>query len=105
MWMSWHLDPCFLLFSSALSVIFLCYKRKNKCVKCAHIVYQPILAKIYLLAAYSALAQEYHVCYMHVGQHIFCFTLCIPADIYAGVLLAIQPTYIIPHIVYWPGYI
>src|SRR5882672_8202717 len=32
--------------------------------------------------------------YMRVGQHIFCFALCIPADIYAGVLLAIQPTYI-----------
>src|SRR5882672_2246553 len=31
---------------------------------------------------------------MRVGQHIFCFALCVPADIYAGTLLAIQLTYI-----------
>src|SRR5882672_11130924 len=75
------------------SVNISCYKCKNKCVKHAHIAYQPISAEIYLLATYSALAQKYHVHYMCVGQHIFCFALCIPADIYVGALLAIQPTY------------
>src|SRR5467141_2550801 len=74
------------------------YKCISICAKVAHIVYQPISAKIYLLAAYSALAQKYHVHYMRVGQHIFCLALCIPANIYAGALLAIQPTYIISHI-------
>src|SRR5882672_5786577 len=80
------------------SVTISCYKRKNKCVKRVHIAYQPISAEIYLLATYSALAQKYHVHYMCVGQHIFCFALCVPADIYAGMLLAIQPTCIISYI-------
>ena len=80
---------------SALSVIFLCYKHISICAKVVHIAYEPILAKIYLLAAYSAMAQKYHVCYMHVSQHIFCLALCVPADIYVGALLAIQLTYII----------
>src|SRR5882672_11562440 len=79
---------------AALSVIFSRYKHNSICAKVAHIVYEPILAEIYLLAAYSALAQKYHVCYMRVGQHIFCLALCIPANIYAGMLLVIQPTYI-----------
>src|SRR5882672_4937092 len=74
------------------------YKHKNKCAKVVHIAYQPISAEIYLLAAYSTLAQKYHVHYMHVGQHIFCLALCIPADIYVGALLVIQLTYIISHI-------
>src|SRR5882672_4831195 len=80
------------------SVNISCYKCKNNCAKVVHMAYQPISAKIYLLAAYSTLAQKYCVHYMHVGQHIFCLTLCIPADIYVGALLAIQPTYIISHI-------
>src|SRR5882672_6355633 len=75
--------------ASALSVIFSCYKCISICAKVAHIAYEPISAKIYLLATYSAMAQKYHVCYMHVGQHIFCLTLCVPAHIYAGALLVI----------------
>src|SRR5882672_1714570 len=57
-------------------------------------IYQPISAEIYLLATYSTLAQEYHVHYMRVSQHIFCFALSDPADIYY-----------FPHIAYWPRYI
>src|SRR5882672_1095276 len=47
------------------------YKRDSICAKVAHIAYEPISAEIYVLAAFSD-----------------------PADIYAGALLAIQPTYI-----------
>src|SRR5882672_869418 len=55
---------------AALSVIFLRYKHISICAKVAHIAYQPISAEIYLLATYSVLAQEYHVCYMCMGRHI-----------------------------------
>src|SRR5882672_10785717 len=92
-----HRQPPLCMHAHA-SVTISHYKCKNKCVKCAHIAYQPISAEIYLLATYSALAQEYHVHYMHVSQHIFCFALCVPANIYVGMLLAIQLTYIIFHI-------
>src|SRR5882672_5069984 len=94
--MSCHGEPLvFRTVRTHASVNISHYKCKNKCVKHVHIAYQLISAEIYLLAAYSALAQKYHVRYMRVGQHIFCFTLCVPADIYVGMLLAIQPTYII----------
>src|SRR5882672_5477355 len=71
-------NPRFMLFwfhihYSALSVIFLRYKCISICAKVVHIAYQPISAEIYLLAAYSVLAQEYHVCHMRMGRHI-CFT-------------------------------
>jgi len=56
------------------SVNISCYKCKNKCVKHLHIVYQPILAEIYLLATYSALA-----------------------EIISCVLYACRPTYILLH--------
>src|SRR5882672_9280942 len=54
----------------ALSVIFLRYKHDSICAKVVHIAYEPISAEIYVLAAFSDLA-----------------------DIYVGALLAIQPTY------------
>src|SRR5882672_3761234 len=54
----------------ALSVIFLRYKRISICAKVAHIAYQPISAKIYVLATYSVLAQEYHGGWMRMGRHI-----------------------------------
>src|SRR5882672_60393 len=88
---------------TALSVIFLCYKRKNKCVKCPHIAYQPISAEIYLLATYSALAEiiscALYACqptyillsFMHSSQHICRCAFSDPADIYY-----------FPHIAYWP---
>src|SRR5882672_11951351 len=47
------------------------YKHDSICAKVAHIAYQPISAEIYVLATFSD-----------------------PADIYAGALLVIQPTYI-----------
>src|SRR5882672_3894118 len=80
--------------SPALSVIFLCYKCISICAKVVHIAYQPISAEIYVLAAYSVLAQEYHVRWMHMGRHIcdlaasvqanhheYSCATCMPADI------------------------
>src|SRR5882672_11321235 len=55
---------------SHASVNILHYKCISICAKVAHIAYQPISAEIYLLAAYSALAQKYHVRYMCMGRHI-----------------------------------
>src|SRR5882672_767 len=102
---------------AALSVIFSHYKHKNKCAKCPHIAYQPISAEIYLLAAYSTLAEiiscALYACwptyiflrFMRSSRHIcrrafsdpadiyFCAR---PADIYYLSLYAYWPTYITP---------
>src|SRR5882672_4816983 len=85
------------------------YKHKIKCAKCPHIAYQLISAKIYLLAAYSALDEiiscALYACqptyillrFMCSSRHICGCAFSDPANIYAGTLLAIQLTYIFLH--------
>jgi len=88
--------PCVM---SALSVIFLHYKHILICVHNAHIAYQPILAKIYLWAAFRVSAQIYYVCSMCLGWHISLSATSGAAG-QLGILCMLQsfqPTYILVH--------
>src|SRR5882672_11958523 len=79
------------------------YKHENKSAKCPHIAYWPISAEIYILAAYSALAEiisfALYACrptyillrFMCSSRHICGCTFSDPANIYFPPLHVVQP--------------